>query len=93
MGESCFESHPANVTQLLFDRLFRGGEEGGDIICRFVIMHQQALQLPVKWNQVNGGGAETGEENWRAGHVFKDTAVLRKLPPPLGINSVHLAQK
>jgi len=57
-----------------------------------VIMHQQAPLLPVKWDHVNGGGAETVKEGWRGCGVFKDAAAMGKLPPAHEIDSVHLAQ-
>ena len=55
-------------------------------------MHQQAPLLPVKWDHVNGGGAETVKEGWRGCGVFKDAAAMGKLPPAHEIDSVHLAQ-
>lgn len=97
-GNLLWQHSDANVTQLVFDRLFREkGRERGDIICRFVIMHQQAVLLPVKWDQVNGGvsrswGRRNGEKKQREGAVFKDAAAMGKLPPAHGIDAVHLAQ-
>lgn len=62
-------------------------------------MHQQALALPVKWDGVNGGWAETGREELReemkGGDEFnelKDMAAMGELPPAHGIDTVHLAQ-
>ncbi len=65
-GNLLWQHSDANVTQLLFDRLFRErGRERGDIICRFVIMqskHRRCLWSGFRWME---GKQRLGKEGWR----------------------------
>lgn len=71
-GNLLWQHSDANVTQPLFDRLFREkGRQRGDIICRFVIMQQQALHClwsGIRWmKQEQRLGSRDGEKEGRAG--------------------------
>lgn len=71
-GNLLWQHSDANVTQLLFDRLFREmGRQRGDIICRFVIMHQQELRClwsGIRWMEREQRlGSSDGEKEGRAG--------------------------